>query len=161
MTPVIAVAARELVAHRTVLAVAPCAVVFVLRIPLSPTITADDAATAITVGSLLLGLWVPVAIALYLGSAMIARELGEGRLGFWLTRPVGAWALWLGKVGAALLLVVASQLIILLPAMVLPPLGRARTFVVAGVPAELGTMLLIPSLLLFASHVAARAFRRS
>lgn len=61
--------------------------------------------------------WVfSMAVALGLGATVMSRELGERRLGFWLSRPVPLVQYWAGKLGATLLLAVAVGALVLLPA---------------------------------------------
>jgi hypothetical protein len=57
-----------------------------------------------------------VAAALLTGSSVIARDLAEGRLGFFLARPQPWWSIWGGKMLAATVLTFAAGAIILLPA---------------------------------------------
>ncbi|HEU0104573.1 MAG TPA: hypothetical protein VFT38_00275 [Vicinamibacteria bacterium] len=53
--------------------------------------------------------------ALLTGSSVIARDLAEGRLGFFLARPVPWWSIWGGKMLAALVLTFAAGVIVLAP----------------------------------------------
>jgi hypothetical protein len=55
-----------------------------------------------------------VAIALT-GGAVIVSDLAEGRLGFFFTLPVPWWAIWAGKMGAALLVTSAAIALVLAP----------------------------------------------
>jgi hypothetical protein len=55
-------------------------------------------------------------LAAVLGATVIGRDLSEGRLSFYFSRPVSGLALWAGKMGAALTLAVAAVVLTLLPA---------------------------------------------
>src|SRR5262245_33192274 len=55
------------------------------------------------------------AVALMMGGSVIARDLGEGRLGFFFARPVPWWAIAGGKLLAALVLTLATPLAGALP----------------------------------------------
>jgi len=58
-----------------------------------------------------------VGLAVSGGSSMIGRELSERRLSFYFTRPVGAAAIWFGKLGAAIFMVLIAPAIVLLPSL--------------------------------------------
>lgn len=53
--------------------------------------------------------------AILTGSSVIARDLAEGRLGFFLARPLPWWSIWGGKMLAALVLTFAAGVIVLGP----------------------------------------------
>jgi hypothetical protein len=55
-------------------------------------------------------------LAAVLGATVIGRDLSEGRLSFYFSRPVSGLALWAGKMGAALTMTLAAMGITLLPA---------------------------------------------
>jgi len=54
---------------------------------------------------------------LFLGPGLVARQLSEGRLGFYFARPVSGAALWWGKLTAALVLVATAVVLVWLPAL--------------------------------------------
>lgn len=58
-------------------------------------------------------------LALVLGSTVLARDLAERRLGFYFSRPLPGWAIWAGKLTAAVLLAFGSGFLILLPSLLL------------------------------------------
>lgn len=57
------------------------------------------------------------AVAVMMGSSVIARDLGDGRLGFFFARPVPWWAIAGGKLLAALLLTLATGISAGLPSL--------------------------------------------
>ena len=62
-----------------------------------------------------------------LGDGLASRDLGEGRYGFFASRPVGAGAFWLARVAAALVLLIAITASLALPTwMAHPPDLGAR-----------------------------------
>ena len=63
----------------------------------------------------LLALGLTAALALILGGSVIARDLGERRLGFYFARPLGGWTIWGGKLAAAAALTLGAGLLVLLP----------------------------------------------
>ncbi len=50
-----------------------------------------------------------------LGSTILVRDLSEDRLSFFYSRPIPVWSLWLSRLAAACLLLVATLLLILIP----------------------------------------------
>jgi hypothetical protein len=81
--------------------------------------------------------------ALLTGSSVIARDLAEGRLGFFLARPLPWWSIWGGKLLAALVLTFAAGVIVLGPSALggewrLPAGGRWVTIVAPAILALIG-----------------------
>jgi len=65
--------------------------------------------------ALALALCFSFGLALMLGATIIVRDLAEGRLGFYFSRPVRGWAIWAGKLAAAAVLALGTGVLILLP----------------------------------------------
>jgi hypothetical protein len=63
----------------------------------------------------LLALGLTAALSLILGGSVIARDLGERRLGFYFARPLRGWTIWGGKLAAATALTLGGGLLVLLP----------------------------------------------
>lgn len=55
------------------------------------------------------------ATLLILGSTIVGRDLSEKRLGFYFSRPIKSWVLWLSRITAALALVLVSVTLIVTP----------------------------------------------
>ena len=64
---------------------------------------------------ILLGLSLPPALALGLGASVMGEEVAGRRLGFYFARPLGAWAIWGGKMLVALLVPLAAAVLIFTP----------------------------------------------
>jgi len=62
-------------------------------------------------------------LLLVLGAGVVARELGERRLGFYFSRPIPTPALWLGKLAGALCLLLGSLALLTLPALLVGSRG--------------------------------------
>ena len=75
--------------------------------------------------AVVLGFAFPVAVALGLGASVIGRDVAEGRLGFYFSRPISGLALWAGKMAATTVLIGASALLVVLPAHFLTAEGFA------------------------------------
>jgi len=140
---------RELVARRDLLWVAVAAMLMAALMPLLPGLAGYTADDVWTTGSVTLALVVGWFIAIGLGATLFGRDLSEGRLGFFFARPVGGFTIWLGKVLAALALVLACELLVLLPALVGG--GGATRFEVFGWLGLLG-FVGAPLLLLLLVH---------
>ena len=59
------------------------------------------------------------ATLLILGATIVGRDLSEGRLGFYFSRPVSGWALWGSRITAAGVLLLASLALLAIPSAVL------------------------------------------
>jgi hypothetical protein len=77
----------------------------------APALPADQRGAA----ALLVSGIVSAVLALGLGASVLARDLAERRLGFYFARPLSSWAIWAGKLGAALALSLGVGLLFLLP----------------------------------------------
>ena len=111
-----------------------------------------------TMTALAVGASFTLGFALLSGAGMFSRDLEEGRLGFYLARPLGLGALFFGKLMAGLLLAVGSGFLALLPALlvyrVIGPLDLLRLL---GLLLS-GALLLI--LLAHALSISLRSRRR-
>jgi hypothetical protein len=84
-----------------------------------------------------------VAAAVLTGSSVIARDLAEGRLGFFFARPQPWWSIWGGKMLAAVVLTFLAGAIALVPAFLtlegpMPPLPWWLGIVVPGLLTLIG-----------------------
>jgi hypothetical protein len=116
MSKLLAVAARELRERWILFPGALASGCFPLVLPAFG--VSRDAMPAVgLVGAVLLG----AAAGIIMGASMLARDAANGRLGFLFARPVSWPAIWGGKWLAALLLVVASGVLALIPWMTVYP----------------------------------------
>jgi len=65
-------------------------------------------------------------LALGLGGSVLARDLAERRLGFYFARPLSGWAIWAGKLAAALALCLSVGILVLLPALLFEAGARSE-----------------------------------
>jgi hypothetical protein len=117
----LAVFERELT-ERRVLAVAALGFGLVAAaLPLVPGFRVGGFSPAEVRGSIALGfcLLLSTLTALFLGGSVLASDLLERRMGFYFARPLSGWALWSGKIVAALVLAFGAGLLALLPAALL------------------------------------------
>src|SRR5438270_7127618 len=103
MNATVAIARRELLEKRFVFlaAVAFAALAFV--VPFVPGVHAEQKREAIVVVSTILSVGFTLGLATILGATTIGRDLSEGRLSFYFTRPIPAAAIWSGKLIAAVI----------------------------------------------------------
>jgi hypothetical protein len=92
-----------------------------------------------------LGIVMVFTAALLTGSSVIAGDLAEGRLGFFLARPVPWWSIWGGKMLAAFVLTFTTGAIVLAPTVFsgdwrLPAGGWWMQILVPGLVALIGSM---------------------
>jgi hypothetical protein len=102
-----AVVRREIAERRNVFAAAAVCSVLVFITPGGPELRLYAAASVAVLFA--------AALSLMLGISTIGRELSEGRLGFYFTRPIGSGAIWGGKLAGIWVQAVLSAVIILIP----------------------------------------------
>lgn len=84
--------------------------------PLLPT-TKGDASEVIAVLGGFIAVVFGAALAVGLGVSAIGRELADGRLSFWYSKPISSTALWTGKAAAAMFIAFTCTAIIAMPAL--------------------------------------------
>jgi hypothetical protein len=92
-----------------------------VAVPLLPGVRPGGVALSDLQGGMALGLalLLTTILALFLGGSVVASDLAERRLAFYFSRPLPGWAIWGGKMAAALVLVFGSGLLALAPAVLL------------------------------------------
>jgi hypothetical protein len=90
-------------------------------LPLLPGVRPGGTAVADLQGGMALGfaLLLTVILAVLLGGSIVAGDLAERRLGFYFSRPLPGWAIWGGKMAAALALIFGGGVLVLVPAVLL------------------------------------------
>jgi hypothetical protein len=96
-------------------------------------------------------------LAAILGVTMIGRELSEGRLSFYFSRPVSPSAIWFGKLTSAVITIVACAAIILIPSMLVAGRTFAQFWPNAG--AFAGILIVSAILLLLLAHALSTMVR--
>lgn len=153
MSSTLAIFRRELVARRDLLLVAAAAAVIAFLMPLLPGLGAYDPADVRDVSSSALALALGWGLAIGLGTAIFGSDLSAGRLGFFFARPVKGLAVWVGRSAAALALVLATELLIVLPALLGGGSAGSNLGVADGWPLAIA-FLGVPVLLFLAAHAA-------
>lgn len=99
-------------------------------------------------------------LAVVLGSSVLARDLGERRLGFYFSRPLPGWAIWAGKLAAAFVLALGSGFLIMLPCLLLGDrLDPSGLFWKVSLADNVGLWAAGVSLLILLANAAAVMFR--
>ncbi|HNX48803.1 MAG TPA: hypothetical protein PKL08_01450, partial [Thermoanaerobaculaceae bacterium] len=158
----LAVAQREIVDRRMWLVAAVAAGLIPLVAPLLPWVSPQSAAEARNTLASVLASALVTAGALVLGISMIGSELGERRLGFYFARPLGAAAIWWGKLVASFLIVVLVGVLVVLPTVLLGgELAVRELFELTGggawLPGAGAALVLLVLLLAHAMSVAGRS----
>ncbi|MEA2691646.1 MAG: hypothetical protein QOJ16_1033 [Acidobacteriota bacterium] len=99
-------------------------------------------------------------LALGLGGSVLARDLAERRLGFYFARPLSGWAIWAGKLAAALALSLGVGALVLLPALLFEA-GARSDLADFGAGRVLLTLALLAALVLLANVVSTLVRTRS
>jgi hypothetical protein len=113
------IARRELVEKRFVALAAAAFAVLPFILATIPVLRGrNGSGDVIATGAGLLAVGFTLGLALVLGGSIIGRDLSEGRMSFYFSRPVGAASIWFGKVAAAVVLIAGAFAIITLPAQI-------------------------------------------
>jgi hypothetical protein len=115
----VAVFEREIVERRLLPLAALALGLVPLAAPLLPGLPAASPAEVRSGVALGLALIVSFVLALVLGGSVIARDLGERRLGFYFARPISGGAIWAGKLAAAAILAAGAGALVLLPVLLI------------------------------------------
>ncbi len=155
MSAVLAIAAREIRERRFLLAVA----VGVGLIPAAaffwPGMAEQENAELVAV---FVGLAFPTAASLAVGASVMGRDMAEGRLGFYLSRPIAEASLWAGKLLGGCALVLLAFVLTWLPFNLVS--GALWSWLANGripYPLVFGPVLML--LLMASAHVAASLYR--
>ncbi|HET9211252.1 MAG TPA: hypothetical protein VFR03_12675, partial [Thermoanaerobaculia bacterium] len=116
-----AVLQREVFERRLLALLALALGVIAVVLPLIPGFRPGGVAVADFQGVMALGfaLLLTVILAFFLGGSIVAGDLAERRLGFYFSRPLPGWAIWAGKMAAALVLILGGGILVLAPAALL------------------------------------------
>ena len=116
MNSTMIIARRELSEKRFVFVAAGAFLLLALIVPLMPGVRAGERVGALMLTSLGFASIFSIGLAAILGATIIGRELSDGRLSFYFSKPVPATSVWWGKLVAAAALIVICFAIIGLPA---------------------------------------------
>jgi len=156
MSGAFAVASREVRERRGVLGVAALSglLLLLLRVLLPAGRSGPDVGLFFAVAVVVA---LPIAVGLTLGASVIARDVAEGRLGFYFARPLSGLDIWAGKMGAAVVLTLAATALVTAIASPvfptgLPPVGPAPGYVLLF-------LIVVPLVCVIVAHVGAVLLR--
>jgi hypothetical protein len=109
---------REFAAKRDILLIAVAALAIVYLMPHLPGFEGQNPGDVRTVSSQILAVGLGWALAVGLGATVFGSDLSAGRFGFFFARPVGAAAVWAGRMLAALAIALACEVVVMLPTLV-------------------------------------------
>jgi len=157
MSHALVIAGRELAEKRFVFFAAIAVALVAVLLPLVPGVHASPR-DLIAVTSMILAAGFTLSLAGMLGASMVGRDLSAGRLSFYFARPAGAASIWFGKLAAALVLVIASFTIVILPGFIASggQLARATTL---SLPLSAAALVLLVVLFFFVAHAASTMIR--
>jgi ABC-type transport system involved in multi-copper enzyme maturation permease subunit len=123
---------RELTEKRFVLLTAIAFAFLAVIVPFVPGVHAGERRNALALASLIFATGFTGGLAAILGANIIGRELSDGRLSYYFSKPVSAASIWFGKLIAATVLIVVSFAIIISPAFFAGITGVIRTWTNLG-----------------------------
>jgi hypothetical protein len=115
MKNALVIAAREFEEKRFVAYAAVAFAILPFIFAAIPGLKANPADT-IAMGSLIFGATFAIAVGVMSGASFIGRDLSDGRMSFYFSRPIGALSIWFGKLTAAILMIVGTFGFIIVPA---------------------------------------------
>ena len=116
MTDVLVIARREVEEKRMIFIAAVALACMALLMPFVPGMHGSPREVIGVVSSVFPGGYA-LAVAALLGASIVGADITTRRMSFYFARPVSGPAIWFGKLLAAVFLIVASYVIVALPAL--------------------------------------------
>src|SRR3954454_20861526 len=116
MKNALVIAAREFEEKRFVGYAAVAFAVLPFILAAIPGISGKSPADVLTISALIFGTTVAVAVGVISGASFIGRDLSDGRMSFYFSRPVGSLSIWFGNLTAGILMIAGTFGLIILPA---------------------------------------------
>ncbi len=154
----VAIFRREVTARRDLLLVALAAATIAWLMPLLPGLQNHDPADVRDVSSSALALALGWGLAIGLGATVFGSDLSAGRLGYYFARPVRGLAVWVGRSAAALALVFTTELVVVLPTLLVGGSAGLALGVATGWPLAIA-FLGVPVLFFLVAHAASIMLR--
>jgi hypothetical protein len=152
MRTALVVARRELREQRAYLVAAAFAALLPLLGPLLAGISRYPANDVRLLAAGIIACTLTVLAAVTLGATVLGRDLADGRIGFYLSRPISSSALWVGKMTAAFALILAMAFIVLAPATVINATMGDQRWAARDVALTLGLLVALGFVLLHLAH---------
>jgi len=152
MRTALVVARRELWEQRAYLVAAALAALLPLLAPFLPGISRYPAGDVRLLAAGIIACTLTVLAAVTLGATVLGRDLADGRVGFYLSRPISSTALWVGKMMAAFALILAMAFIVLAPATVISATMGDQRWAARDLALTLGLLAALGFVLLHLAH---------
>src|SRR2546429_9310070 len=115
MRNALVIAAREFEEKRFVAYAAVAFAILPFIFAAIPGLKANPADT-IAMGALVFGTAFTIAVGVISGASFIGRDLSDGRMSVYFSRPISSLSIWFGKLTAAILMIVGTFGFIIVPA---------------------------------------------
>jgi ABC-type transport system involved in multi-copper enzyme maturation permease subunit len=115
MKKALVIAAREFEEKRFVAYAAVAFAILPFVLAAIPGINGKSPRDVLAMSSLIFGTTFAVALGVISGASFIGRDLSDGRMSFYFSRPVSSLSIWFGKLTAAILLIVGTFAFIIIP----------------------------------------------
>ncbi|MGA8808907.1 MAG: hypothetical protein WB973_13605 [Thermoanaerobaculia bacterium] len=115
MRKALVIAAREFEEKRFVAYAAVAFAMLPFLLAAIPGINGKSPRDVLAMSSLIFGTTFAVALGVISGASCIGRDLADGRMSFYFSRPVSSLSIWFGKLTAAVLLIVGTFAFIVIP----------------------------------------------
>jgi ABC-type transport system involved in multi-copper enzyme maturation permease subunit len=116
MKKTLVIAAREFEEKRFVAYAAVAFAILPFIIAAIPGIGTKSPADVIAMSSLVFATIFALALGVISGASFIGRDLSDGRMSFYFSRPVSSFSIWFGKLTAGILMIVGTFGFIIVPA---------------------------------------------
>jgi len=110
------IAAREFEEKRFVAYAAVAFAILPFIIGILPGINNRSPREVIAIAAVVLGTGFTLGLAVITGASFIGRDLSDGRMSFYFSRPAGSFSIWFGKLTAGILMIVGCFGFIVVPA---------------------------------------------
>jgi ABC-type transport system involved in multi-copper enzyme maturation permease subunit len=151
MKNALVIAAREFEEKRFVAYAAVAFAILPFVLAAIPGVSGKSPHDVLAISSLIFGTTFAVALGVISGASFIGRDLSDGRMSFYFSRPVGSLSIWFGKLTAAILMIVGTFAFIIIPARL--AVGGAWTHIFNDEPSDVALLLGVALALFLIAHV--------
>ena len=128
MKNALVIAAREFEEKRFVLYAALAFAVLPFILAAIPGISNSPRSEVIAVAAVIMATGFTLGLAAITGASFVGRDLSDGRMSFYFSRPAGSMSIWFGKLTAGIIMIIGCFGVILLPALLITGEKLQRTF---------------------------------
>ena len=116
MKNALVIAAREFEEKRFVIYAAVAFAILPFLLAVIPGISGKSPQDTIVLSAVIFATTFAIAVAVISGASFIGRDLSDGRMSFYFSRPAGSASIWFGKLTAGILMIVGTFGFIIVPA---------------------------------------------